>query len=211
MPSKYRKNIVYSDERAMRICEGLIKDRSLAQKTSESAIIEDAILNTLLPKHRDAAAWVTLMYDGETLADAYSRAFCALASTSYPRANSKPLIEEFRHLVSLSNYRFSGIEKSFEHLVKQLTYMLKDLPQSNPWHDYQLLERYIQHIKDDPMDVTALDITALILRNHDVYSNSAEAFRALTDIASMAATALCDTPSLRIAIIDVLSKISAEW
>lgn len=211
MPSKYRKNYVYSSEHAMRICEGLIKDRSLAKKISESVLIENALLNTLLPKHRDAALWVEMMYDGETLADAYARAFCGLASTSYPRTNSQPLVEEFRHLVSQSIYRFSGKETPFQHLVNQLTYMLKNLPPNDPWHDYQLLERYIQQLKNDPMDVTALDITALIQRNFAVFSSSENAYQALMDIASMAAPALRDTPSLRIAYIDTLAKISEDW
>ena len=214
MASHNKKTFAYSCDRMRKVCEGLLKDRSETDKVTTSVLIENSILNTLLPQHRDAAMWVELMYDDETLADAYARAFCGLASGTYYQANrdnGQPLVEEFRHLVSLSIYRFSGRETEFQHLVQQLTYLLELLPDSNPWHDRQLLEHFIQQLKTDPMDVSAQDLVALILRNFATIGNNTRTYRALMDIASIAAPKLRDTPALRIAYIDTLDQISREW
>lgn len=214
MPSLNRKTFVYSSDRARKICEGLLKDSAETKKITESVLIENSILSTLLPQHRDAASWVELMYDGETLADAYARAFCGFASGTYYQAahdNGQPLVEEFRHLISLSIYRFSGKEAEYQHLIQQLTYLLELFPDSNPWHDRQLLEHFIAQLKSDPMDVSAQDLVALILRNFAVLGNNTRTYRVLMDIAAAAAPTLRDTPALRIAYIETLGQISREW
>lgn len=214
MPSLNKKTFVYSSDRARKVCEGLLKDRSTTAKVTESVLIENSILNTLLPQNEDAAMWVELLYDGETLADAYARLFCHFASgTMYQatHANGQLLVEKFCRLVSLSIYRFSGKEKEFPHMLQQLTYLLEIMPENDPWHDRELLVHYIQQLKNDPADISAQDIANLIYRNFSVIGNSTRTYRALMDIACIAGPTLRDTPALRIVFIDTLIEVSSKW
>lgn len=213
-PKTNRKTYAYSSIHTQRTCEGLLKDRTIADKSTESFLIENAILDTYAPKNRNARAWVELMYDGESLSKAYSRVFAFLASgTMWDAAhdNGLPLVNEFCLMLSSGSYRFSGKETDLSHLLNQLDTIREMIGPNDMYRDYNLSGHFIEQLRADPDDVYASDISSLILRNWAAIGHHTRTYRALMDLAQIAAADIIDTPYNRITFVDLLSTTSEEW
>ncbi len=213
-PKTNRKTYAYSSIHTQRTCEGLLKDRTIADKTTESFLIESAILDTYAPKNRNARAWVEMMYDGEGLAKAYSRfyAFCASGTTwNAAQDNGFPLVNEFCLMLSSGSYRFDGKEADLSHLLNQIDSIREMIGPNDMYRDYNLSGHFIEQLRAGPDDVYASDISSLILRNWNTVGHHTRTYRALMDLAKIAAADIIDTPYNRITFVDLLRKISEEW
>lgn len=214
MASQYKKTFVYTSNRMQQICEMILRDRTETEKVSASALIENAILTSYAPKNRNARAWVELLYDGESLAKAYSRVFAFLASgTMWDAAhdNGLPLVNEFCLILSSGSYRFSGKETDLSHLLNQLDTIREMIGPNDMYRDYNLSGHFIEQLRADPDDVYASDISSLILRNWATIGHHTRTYRALMDLAQIAAADIIDSPYNRITFVDLLSTISQEW
>lgn len=190
-----------------------LRDRARADRCSVPEIVDRALVAYLFPSHRVAAQMVEMLYDGDTLAEAYERTFCYLAIDRIAKThdNGMPLIATFANLVAQCSYRFTGNECEMKHLIQQLKYIGERSQDADIWHDRDLCRYLIHQLRNDPTIVSAQEIVNFVQTNYYVIRNNALIYRILMDVACMAGQALPDTPALRKAYIDKLAEISAGW
>lgn len=216
IPNSLKKMIIFPNEQRRKVLEAAIKDRAAISNGTDSYIVDQALASYLLPSNPTAAMWVELLYDGETLAESYARAFSFLAAGvawEPSQKNGQPLADEFYRLVSYSTYRFCGNERELPHLIRQLREIANILPERDFCNYRNLLNRHLAELTQqngDP-DVFIQDIVAIFRGHPELLEHHTIAYRALMDIATIAAPTLRDTPALRVAYIDVLRQISKDW
>lgn len=216
IPNRLKKLIIFANEKRRIVLEAAIKDRAAISNGTDSYIVDQALAAYLLPSNPTAAMWVELLYDGETLAQSYARAFSFLAAGvawEPSQRNGQQLADEFYRLVSYSAYRFCGSERELPHLIRQLREIVNFLPERDFGNYRNLLNRHLAELtqQDSDPDVYVQDIVAIFRGHPELLEHHTIAYRALMDIALIAAPTLRDTPALRVAYIDTLSKISRDW
>lgn len=214
IPSTLKKMIVFSSENKRRLIEGVVKDLSADTGKSESSIIEQALENQILPKDDNARYWLSLLYTGGTLADAYAQVFAFFsAGTLWEASNSngKPLVFEFCRLLSMVSPAITGKEKELQHLLSQIESICDMLPAGQASSDIALCKRCIDQIVTAPDDLYLMDIAGIILRNWSIVGNHTRTYRALCDIVHISAPYLPDTPHTRRQFLIALTTVSADW
>lgn len=214
IPNALKKMIIFSSENRRKVLENAIKDRAAVANCTESAVIDQALSSFLLPQNQDAAMWVELLYDGDTLSESYARAFSYLASGTMwgvKQANSQSLLTCFCRIIGPDFYRFQGDEQLLPHFISQLESISEFLPENSfpgdkKWLDYQIIQ-----LRKDPQEVDAQELIYLIHRQFEHLKNYPRTYRALADLARIAGHTMRDTAQHRTAYIDALKIASAEW
>lgn len=114
-----KKTLIFSGENERAVIEGLVKDEAVCNKRSESATIEDALLDALLPEHKDAASWVCNLYLGGSLCNAYASTFAFLSAGNDWAArepNGHPLVKCFYDLLTKNESDISIAEHSKQRI-----------------------------------------------------------------------------------------------
>lgn len=209
-----KKMIVFSSEATRKLLEGMIKDQSADTGASESAIIEQALAQALLPENENAVFWIERLYNGGTLAEAYYNVFAFLAAgawwdAKYP--NGKPLVSEFCKVLAMEFPTLSGEEREIHHLLSQLDSIYEMLPDGGHTSDKALCKICIDQLKNDPESVYLIDMSSMILRNWETLGNHTRTYRALADLARLSAPRLRDTSRTRRQFIAALDTVSKDW
>ena len=214
IPNALKKMIIFSSEKRRKVLENAIKDRAAVANCTESAVIDQALSSYLLPQNQDAAMWVELLYDGDTLSESYARAFSYLASGTMwgaKHTNGQPLVTCFCRLIGPDFYRFQGDENLLSHFISQLESIAELLPETSLLSDKKWLEHQIKQLRKDPQDVDAQELIYLIHRQFEHLKDNTRTYRALADLARIAGPSMRDTAQHRTAYIDALKSVSAEW
>ena len=209
-----KKMIVFSSEVKRKVLEGIIKDQASQTGSSESAIIEQTLTKKLLPSNENALFWVERLYNGGTLAEAYTSVFAYLAAGPMWEAkhdNGRPLVAEFARLVAMDFPILTGGESELHHLLSQLTSIYELLPEGGSMDDKNLCKICIQQLQNDPQAFYLIDLTSLILRNWDNLKNYTHTYRALVDLARLSAPRLRDVPRSRTQFTAALDEVSRNW
>ena len=207
-----RKVFAFSSEKNRAILEGNIKDRATLERSNDSAIIEKALFSALFPQESNAAYFASSIYDGTPLALAYANAFGYLAAglgwdAAYP--NGKPLVEAFAKVILKEWPTLTGAEQEIHHLYQQLTSIVEMIPTDRS--DKKLCATIIDELHSFPDNVYLTEILGVILRNWDMLGNHTRTYRALTDVARLAAPRFQDTALHRVQFIDALKVVSQGW
>lgn len=209
-----KKMIVFSSEAKRKLLEGIIKDQAADTGTSESAIIEQALEKQLLPKNENAAFWVERLYNGGTLAEAYTSVFAFLAAgawwdAKYP--NGKPLVTEFCRVLAMDFPALAGEERELHHLLSQLDTIQEMLPDEGATSDKAFCKHCISQLQSGPEAVYLIDLSSMILRNWELLGNHTRTYRALADLAQLSTPRLRNTPRVRRQFIAALDMVSKDW
>ena len=67
-----KKMIIFSSHKRRKTIEGIIKDQAALSGKSESAIIEHALMQVLMPEDQNVQYWIADLYDGGYLSTTYA-------------------------------------------------------------------------------------------------------------------------------------------
>jgi len=209
-----KKMIVFSSDGKRKLLEGIIKDQAADTGASESAIIEQALESQFLPANENAAFWIDRLYNGGTLAEAYTNVFAFLAAgawwdAKYP--NGKPLVTEFCKVLAMDFPSLTGEERELHHLLSQLDTIQEMLPDEGATSDKAFCQHCIYQLQNDPEAVYLIDLSSMILRNWELLGNHTRTYRALADLARLSAPRLRNTPRTRRQFISALDMVSKDW
>lgn len=206
--------IIFSSPEKRKTLEGIVKDYSDLSGKSESATIEQALENALMPTDENSRYWISSLYNGGTLSDTYAKIFSGYAAGLNWQArwsNGRPLVEEFSRLLAMTFPFFSGDEHELHHLRSQVGTVYGLLPDENCSHSArECWLWYIKQLREDPQQVSLYDYTNLILRSWDWVGNHTATYRALVDLAKISASSLRDDSYTRSQLIYALKQVSAE-
>lgn len=208
-----KKMIIFSSIEMRTTIENVVKCLALAERKSESAIIEQALTSALLSQNINAQYWIAeLVSEGGCLWQAYLRVFCFLAAGldwNAAEANGLPLVSAFHSTLSMHWPTLTGDETEIHHLIQQIESLRSMLPADDS--DRNLADIMLHQLRDIPGEFYCIDLTGLILRHPDLYANHTRTYRALADIARLSAPTLYDTPITRAKYISTLRNVSASW
>lgn len=210
-----KKMVIFSSLSKRRVLEGIIKDLSGLSGRSESAIIEQSIEQALMPTDENARYWITSLYNGGSLADAYVNVFSGYAAGINWQArwsNGRPLVEEFCRNLAMSFPTVTGEECELFHLRSQANTLHCILPENDETHnDRECWQWYIDQFRDNPQQVSLYDFACLILRSWDSVGNHTATYRALVDLARISAPSLRNDCYTRSQLIHALNQVCTEW
>lgn len=214
--NSFEKKIAFSNLQIQQVVEGIIKDNAAALSKTESAIIEKALIAAFLPANKFALLWAQSLYIGGALSEAYTFAFCHLAAGIdwYAAAdNGRPLVLAFESTLSMAWPTLSGVERELYHLHTQLDSICAVLPDSGTASngDKDLCRICLRQLQECPAEFYLIDVVGLILRSWDILGNYTCTYRALADIARLAAPVLTDTPNTRVEYLAALRTVSDGW
>ncbi|MBO5322571.1 MAG: hypothetical protein J6A88_00505 [Oscillospiraceae bacterium] len=210
-----KKMILFSSPQKRKTIEGIVKDLSTLSGRSESAVIEQALEQALMPTDANARHWIKSLYDGGSLSDAYANVFSGYAAGLNWQArwsNGRPLVEEFSRNLAMTFPRVTGEEHELNHLCSQVNTIYNILPDDIQTHsDRDCWRWYINQLREDPQQVSMFDFTSLILLSWDWVGNHTATYRALVDVCRISAPSFCSDSYSRVQFIHVIKQLSAEW
>lgn len=124
--SSKKKLFLFSSQKSADILSARIHDLAYKSGCSDSAIIENALMQSLFPTEPSAYACLELLYcrsdAPNALAEAYESIFKGLSNGTYSAAYNKvsPLIQLFYWEISQSNTELIGTEPDWRYLFDQL-------------------------------------------------------------------------------------------
>ena len=213
--NELKKMMIFSSHENRRVIEGIVRDHANLSGQTESSVIEHALIQSLLPADKNAQYWVTLLYNGESLAKAYANVFeCFSAGLDWQARwqNGKPLVEEFSRALAMTFPMLIGQEKEIHHFETQLRTIYSFLNKEDQFfYDKIYIDDCLEKLKEDAQQVSVFEVVNILLRNWQVLSNNTIAYRALKDLAMMSASNFRDDFYTRSQFVKVLKQVTDEW
>ena len=222
-PNKLKKMIIFSSENNRKIIENMILDESTVENRTASSLIENYLLNSLLPKNEDARYWICELYkENYRIGDVFRACFDYLSggiNWEAKHTNALPIVKYAYQLnISRYNVEFSENEKHYFHslfdsILNQLKYyaekesgLLKEeiLKEENYGRElYDLMERC-------PELINYSKIYTFIMNNWNFLNNFTKTYRLLS-ILAQADKCWQDNSNTRIHLVKILKSVSDEW
>lgn len=210
-----KKMIIFSSHKRRKTIEGIIKDQAALSGKSESAIIEHALMQVLMPEDQNVQYWIADLYDGGYLSTTYANVFsCFAAGLNWQArwSNGRPLVDEFCKNLATTFPKISGNETELNHLISQLNTIYNlhsDIPHAQEVKHYWSC--YIKQLQEAPDQISLLDLVSLILQSWEWIGNHTATYRALADLAKISAPHFHDDSSSRYRFISTIRQVSSEW
>lgn len=203
----------------------LVQDEAEIENISESAVFEHHVLDSFLPRHKDARFWVeSWLYNedggiGETL----DTIFCSNAAGINWDAvhdNLLPVVQFALQQQCLC--RSSGIKtKELSHFISQLdsvyeklVYCYENCEDKTKKRKYksesEIASALLDQAKRTPDLLRFSNVYTLLLNSWDDFKNWTITYRLLSDLAILE-TNWRNTPETRIELLNILKKVSDEW
>lgn len=215
-----KKMIIFSSQNIKDVIENYTCDEAKLEKRSISSIIENHILNDILPTNRSARAFVESMY-GEYQ---WSVEKCLEAIFSYLSAgidgkakhdNCMPIVEYARHIAVSKNYRIEPKKKEIHHFRSSFESVIEKLEYDNK--NVKWAKDFYKECEDEYYANQATHIFNIILENWESLGNFTYSYRMLADIMAMqdAEAKKYHTPSCdeedRLELAKILKEVSKDW
>lgn len=221
-----KKMMIFSDERTKLIVEKIVADEAAIEKRSASAIIEKHILNDLLPKNQNAAAWIRFLYDGSwEIGKVLETCFAYLSSGINCRAkydNALAIVKFAHHLECMASSLPNAEAKEMHHFLSQFDSVVEIL-ENTASESPETTERQFEAkreakwakdlyniAKNKPEYMLFSNIYQLILNNWEHLRNSTFTYRLLADLAAMQ-TNWTNNAETRLELARLIKSISDEW
>ena len=221
-----KKMIVFSSERAKTIIENMVRDEAEIENRSASSLIENHILNDLLPKNRDARFWAELLNSGEwgigeTLNAIFSTESAGTRGPWSSRwGNLLPIVKFAHSQEAFCNTMPTGEEHELYHFRSQLDSICKKLEslaedKDNENHPvYRNESKYARELlkeaENEPQFMHYINFYSLVIDNWDVLKDWSIPFRMLADLAVME-KGWNNTAETRFELTKLLKEVSMEW
>lgn len=210
-----KKMILFSSLPKRKTIEGLVKDFSAESGRSESAVIEQSLEQALMPADANARYWITSLYNGGSLSDAYINVFSGYAAGLNWQSrwsNGRPLVEEFSRNLAMTFPVVTGKEDEIYHLRSQINTIFELLPNCPDNQEEKVCWNwYIDQMRDNPKQVSLFDFTSLILRSWNWVGNHTATYRALVDVCKIARPNFCNDSRSRLQFVHIIRQLSTEW
>lgn len=202
----------------------LVKDEAEKENRSESAIIEQTILDSFLPKNKNARCIIeTYLYDdegsiGSTLAALFSY---NAAGTNWASVhdNFLPLVQFAKSQEVFCNTTLSGNEDELYHCYSQIESIINKLERmagDDSEHEKEYLREadwarhLLQELKEEPQCSRLTNFYVLILNNWEDLKGWSITYRLLMDLAILEKGWRNDYET-RTELLELVKAISIEW
>ena len=217
--SELKKMIVFSNMENRKFIENYIADEAAMERKSQSALIEDHILNEILPKHRSVEYWVRDLYLGySTLLETLSSSFSYLSAGT----NWRPLhvtdknLDLIRYAMKLcieSGPLVNKKKSEYFHFMSSLDSFIKRLEWAYEKEEYGISKRDLEFAKEVSKiaDTTPLyNLYNLVLSFWDCLKDWSGTFVYLSDLAILH-DRVRDNPQNRLKLVKILNDVSQDW
>lgn len=206
------------------LINNLVKDRATIENRSESAIIEQAILDSFLPENATARDIVsTYLYSednpiGNTLAAIFSYNAAGLNWKSV-NDNLIPLVQFAKTQLIYSSTHLNGDEPELYHCISQIETiidMLENLAEEKPemkksiLHEAEYTKLLLKDLRECPDHVKLFNFYQILLNNWEYFKSSTITYRLLMDL-SLLEKEWRNSTEIRVELLQIINDISMEW
>lgn len=208
----------------------IIKDEASISGKTESAVIEDHLLNDILPSNKEAQFIVTTTlypeneeYEGD-IGDTLTALFrenAAGINWASKHDNLKPIVEFAQHILCVSNHSLlTGQEEIIFHMKSQLdsfVQLLKEkseqaddfLTKQNYHNGYLFASDLYNELDNHPNGFNILNLFTLILDFWNDVCSWTRTYRLLGDASSVCKWP--NQPKYKIHLLYLIKNVSDEW
>lgn len=216
------------------LIEKLVKDEADIQNRSESAIIENRLLNSFLPAEENARFYAEIYLYNDCGENNIKATLSAIFGFNAAGArgpftsrydNLRPFVEFARSESVFCNTRPTGKEVQLHHFCSALDSVCCILEQAANGEGSTLVtvqeavhygqcakyaRELLREAKEEPQYMRYINFYTLVLDAWDVLKGSTWTFRMLTDLADME-LGWRNTPETRKKLLQILNEVSSEW
>lgn len=221
-----KKMIIFSDLTTKNLIEKLVSTEASLEKRSASSVIESRLLDSFLPRERNARCWAQyyLFDDNKGVGKVLDAVFAFNAAginwgSKYD--NLLPLVEFASNQSSLSNETPTGREQELYHCCSNLDSVVKKLHhlstkandsliQQYYEKESQMAECYLNQLKSEPQCVRYANIFQLLLNNWEDLKGWSITYRLLSDLAVLE-KGWENTAEVQMELLKILNDVSQEW
>lgn len=210
----------------LRLVDDLVKDEAGLRNISESAVIEERLLDSFLPKNNQARSIVVNFLYAEdggiwVALNAVFRQNAAGINWKSVYSNFLPLVNFGYDLMLFNGLYVEGSEVELYHLKSQLDSLAGKFEQLSSiqddvreeWKyigDAKYARELLKGLEENPKSINLINVWALIIERWDVLFDWSITFRLLADL-SLLANKWQDYPNERIKLLHLIDEVSAEW
>ena len=207
----------------------LVGDIAIKENKSLSAIVERLILDSLMPKNRDAR-WIAehYLYAGN---GGIGRALSALFGNNAAGIDWKPVHDNFLPLVRFASEQenscripLTGKEEELHHTYSQITSVIDRLKffadkeadagnKDKEWHyrkEAAWGDTLLEELKTEPRKSKLVHFYQLLLNNWDIFKDWSITYRMLCDLADLE-KGWKNNPDTRTELLQIIKSVSDEW
>jgi len=206
------------------LIDKLVKDEAELMNCSESAIIENHLLNSFLPEERNARFWAeNYLYCkdngiGQTLNAIFG---CNAAGINWNSVhdNLLPLVKFASEEDYFCNTVPTGKEEELYHFRSQLDSVIRKLetlsderPEKKFFYvkEAEWAKLLLKKFQESPQNCKYTDIYQLLLNNWEDLKGWSITYRLLSDLAVLE-KGWRNTPETRTELLSLLKEVSKEW
>ena len=218
-----KKMIIFSNEKNKSIIEKIIDDESIIQNRSASSLIEQHLLNDLLPTNEEASFWLQFLYDGSWgIGEVLNAAFSYLASGINWEAkydNAFELVRVAHNWECIAHNTTDINAPEMHHFLSQLDSIankLDNIATESNKNQYEAqkeaswAKKLYNIAQNEPENLKFSDIYQIILNNWESLKNWSITYRILLDMTKMQKN-WRNTPETRYELTHILTTISNDW
>lgn len=206
------------------IIDALVKDEAYIENRSESAIIENRLLDSFLPKEKNARFWAEkLLYTehlgiGDTLQACFSFLSAGINWKSI-HDNALPLVRFAKTQECFCNSLPTGRENELFHFRAQVDSVcekLESLADAYPENEFgyqkdaKWARELLKEATDEPQFMRYCNFYQLLLYHWDDLKDWSITYRLLADLAALEKN-WRNTPEARHELLEILKCVSSEW
>ena len=214
---KDTKKMIYLQERDL--IDRIAIDEAFIAKRPVSGILEQHILQSMLPKNNYASSFIRILYGDNNcdLPRAFSAVFSYLSAGIDWKAvesNAKPLVSLYFSL-SLYSKSPTGKEVEWHHAISQLESIIEKIKSNDSQNDttsrdIDYLEEIFSTVVNKTSYIRFTTLINILLENWECLSNYTRTYRFLTDIADMQ-KGIRNDEEARFNFVQILKEISVDW
>ncbi len=211
MSKKNRKLFSFAN---FEMFEKLVKDQAAVKESTESAVVEALVFDSLFPQNLAARVHVKgYLYSKDGNVKSFLAKIFAYNAEGINRCsrydNFYELVIFAENQASFCDVPLSGNESELYHLRLQLDSIADYLSHVNE-SDSQWARDLLNELKEVPQNVKLVNIYQLLLHNWDRLKGSTRTYRLLADLVSLQ-NEWIDTAQTRTELLDIVNDISKEW
>ena len=206
------------------LINNLVKDRATIENRSESAIIEQIILDSFLPDNKTARDIVSsyLYCDDNAIGNTLAAFFSANAAGINWKSvhdNLLPLVQFAREQLMYSSTPLNGDEEELYHCVAQIKAIIEKLEylaaNNNEFkerlnNEIEFTKVLLSDLQDRPEQVRLVNIYQVLLNNWEFLKDSTFTYRLLMDLALLE-KGWRNYAETRVELLQIINEISKEW
>lgn len=198
----------------------LVRDRAEIENRSESAIMEEVLLDGMLPENKEARFVVeNYLYNedgniGEALTVLFGNNSAGIKWNAV-HDNFFPLVKYAKNQETFCNTILSGEEKELCHTCSQIKSVIEKLEGLGKENVYYQREAewgktLLEELETKPESSRLINFYQLLLSSWEEFKNWSITYRLLADLAKLEKS-WRDEAEARVELLNIIKIVSAEW